>query len=216
MATDLDAQFWHASDILRRDDNTQSLLDYVEQISWLLFLKSFEDLEDLRTDRADYRSESYTRIIDGFYRWSVWTRGRVNQAYESLKLAQAEQRAAEKGVLALQDKDASDDNQLAEARTRLLAAQQAVTSAEHTLETEKAKQLTELEALRAAATDDDQEPIVLADALAKGASDKALLNFLNDYLFPFLRKLSGSPAHNIIRQIFEETQQDGAQRRDFA
>ena len=39
MPNDLDAQFWRACDILRRDDNTQSLLDYVEQISWLLFLE---------------------------------------------------------------------------------------------------------------------------------------------------------------------------------
>ncbi len=57
MSNDLDALFWRACDILRRDDNTQSLLDYVEQISWLLFLKSFEDLEDTSAEEAEYRDE---------------------------------------------------------------------------------------------------------------------------------------------------------------
>ena len=35
----LNTQFWKACNVLRQDDNTNSLLDYVEQISWLLFLK---------------------------------------------------------------------------------------------------------------------------------------------------------------------------------
>jgi hypothetical protein len=39
----LKAKYWQASKILRQDDNTNSLLDYVEQISWLLFLKCFEE-----------------------------------------------------------------------------------------------------------------------------------------------------------------------------
>ena len=75
MPTDLDTRFWRACDILRRDDNTQSLLDYVEQISWLLFLKSFEDLEDTRAEEAEYAGHRFERVIDGYYRWSVWTGG---------------------------------------------------------------------------------------------------------------------------------------------
>ena len=81
MPNELDAQFWRACDILRRDDNTQSLLDYVEQISWLLFLKSHEDQEDTRADEAEYSGRHYSRMIDDFYSWSVWTGGRISRAH---------------------------------------------------------------------------------------------------------------------------------------
>lgn len=206
MTQELDALFWRACDILRRDDNTQSLLDYVEQISWLLFLKSFEDLEDLRRDEAEYRDESYTRIIDGFYRWSVWTRGRVNQAHEALKAAQAEQRSAERALLALEGGANGDqplllpleDDTLDAARRRLCAANEAVPQATARFEQEKARQEAALEPLR-------QQDSEIAEALANGATGKSLLRFLNDYLFPHLRSVSGSPAHDIVRQLFEET-----------
>ena len=69
MPNELDAKFWRACDILRRDDNTQSLLDYVEQISWLLFLKSHEDQEDTRADEAEYAGQPpYERVIAGYFR----------------------------------------------------------------------------------------------------------------------------------------------------
>jgi len=202
MTQELDALFWRASDILRRDDNTQSLLDYVEQISWLLFLKSFEDLEDTRVDEADYRDESYTRIIDGYYRWSVWTRGRVNQAHQAQKAAQAELRTAEKALLdletAVNTETPPDAAELETARQQLKAAQKALQEATKLLTEEKEKQQAALAPLH------EQEP-ELAEALANGATGKTLLQFLDGHLFPHLRQLSGSPAHDIVRQLFEET-----------
>jgi len=209
MANELDALFWRACDILRRDDNTQSLLDYVEQISWLLFLKSFEDLEDKRAADADYRDEAYTRIIDGYYRWSVWTRGRVNQALEALRTAQAEQRAAEKAVAALVSskalaEDAPEEAKaaaLAAARTRLDAAQQAIAAAEQQVAAEKASQAAALAPLRSQGEAANE----LADALQTGATGGKLLTYLTDHLFPHLRKLEGGQSHTIVRQLFEET-----------
>ncbi len=209
MTNELDALFWRACDILRRDDNTQSLLDYVEQISWLLFLKSFEDLEDKRAADADYRDEAYTRIVDGYYRWSVWTRGRVNQALELLRGAQAELRAAEKTlaglvngkppqVLPLEDADIAAAEALAAARTRLERALLAVGAAESQVEAEKHAQAAALAPL--AAVDGD-----LAAALQEGASGKPLLRFLDERLFPHLRALEGGEAQAIVRQLFEET-----------
>jgi type I restriction enzyme M protein len=210
MTNELDALFWRACDILRRDDNTQSLLDYVEQISWLLFLKSFEDLEDKRTADADYRDERYSRIVDGYYCWSVWTRGRVNQALETLRGAQAEQRAAEKTLaglvngkppqpaLPLDHQDTKEPETLAAARTRLDAALLAVTAAESQVEAEKRAQAAALAPL--AARDGE-----LAAALQEGASGKQLLKFLDEHLFPHLRGLEGGEAQAIVRQLFEET-----------
>ncbi len=208
MSNELDAMFWRACDILRRDDNTQSLLDYVEQISWLLFLKSFEDLEDSRAADADYRDEPYTRIIDGYYRWSVWTRGRVNRALEALRSAQAEMRAAEKALAALANGKAQPalpfavQESTAEPRTaahnRLERALQAVQDAEAQVAAEKRAQALALAPL----AEEDEE---LATALQEGATGRLLLRFLEERLFPYLRGLQGGEAQTIVRQLFEET-----------
>ncbi len=59
---------------MRRDDGTTGSLEYMEQLSWLLFLKVFEAIEDrLEVEAAlDTPPRHYGRIIDGPYRWSVW------------------------------------------------------------------------------------------------------------------------------------------------
>jgi len=69
----LNTQFWKACKVLRQDDNTNSLLDYVEQISWLLFLKCFEEFENQRRAEAQYESKSYSPILAQKYQWSTWT-----------------------------------------------------------------------------------------------------------------------------------------------
>lgn len=69
----LNAQFWKAAKILRQDDNTNSLLDYVEQISWILFLKCFEELETKRRDEAEFEGKTYRQIIPDKFQWSAWT-----------------------------------------------------------------------------------------------------------------------------------------------
>ncbi len=69
----LNTQFWKAAKILRQDDNTNSLLDYVEQISWILFLKCFEELEKKRRDEAEFEGKSYRQIIADKFQWSAWT-----------------------------------------------------------------------------------------------------------------------------------------------
>ena len=74
----LNAQFWKACKILRQDDNANSLLDYVEQISWLLFLKCFEELEKKQSDDAKFKRKTYSPIIAKDYRWSTWTAARAS------------------------------------------------------------------------------------------------------------------------------------------
>ncbi len=69
----LNTQFWKACKILRQDDNTNSLLDYVEQISWLLFLKCFEEFESQRRAEAQYEGKAYSPILAQKYQWSTWT-----------------------------------------------------------------------------------------------------------------------------------------------
>lgn len=57
---------------LRAEEGIANELDYVEQISWVLFLKYLHDLETERRDRAELDGADYTPIIDGAFRWDAW------------------------------------------------------------------------------------------------------------------------------------------------
>jgi len=64
--------FKNIDDILHKDAGCGSELDYVEQTSWVLFLKYLDDLERDRATSAELTGKSYTPIIDQEYQWSVW------------------------------------------------------------------------------------------------------------------------------------------------
>lgn len=49
-----------------------SELDYVEQTSWILFLKYLADLEKDRETAALLTGKSYTKLLDNEYQWAVW------------------------------------------------------------------------------------------------------------------------------------------------
>jgi type I restriction enzyme M protein len=65
---------WHACDIMRRDDGTTEIKAYLTQISWLIFLKVFENIEDVFEYEHKIRGDEYERIIKDEYRWSNWTK----------------------------------------------------------------------------------------------------------------------------------------------
>jgi len=65
---------WRACDIMRRDDGTTGIMEYLEELSWLLFLKVFEAIEDRYETEAGLRGSQYERIVGGDYRWSAWTK----------------------------------------------------------------------------------------------------------------------------------------------
>jgi len=48
------------------------LLQYIEQLSWLVFLKIFEDLEGEYKLEAELQGKSYEPIVDPRYSWSNW------------------------------------------------------------------------------------------------------------------------------------------------
>ncbi len=64
--------FKNIDDILHKDAGCGSELDYVEQTSWVLFLKYLDDLEKDKADAATLSGKSYTPIIAHEYKWSVW------------------------------------------------------------------------------------------------------------------------------------------------
>ena len=64
--------FKQIDDILWKDAGCSTALDYVEQSSWILFLKYLDDMEQTRELKAELTGEAYHRFIDGKYRWSAW------------------------------------------------------------------------------------------------------------------------------------------------
>jgi type I restriction enzyme M protein len=64
--------FKNIDDILRKAGGSQTELDYVEQTSWILFLKYLDDLEKDKAVAAKLRGEEYTPIIAPKYQWSNW------------------------------------------------------------------------------------------------------------------------------------------------
>ncbi len=59
-------------DILRNEAGCSTELDYIEQTSWLLFLKYLDDLETEREMEARLTNKDYKRLIVGDFRWSAW------------------------------------------------------------------------------------------------------------------------------------------------
>lgn len=64
--------FRNIDDVLRNEAGTQSELDYVEQTSWLLFLKYLDDLEQDKAMEAALQGKPYDFIVAEPYRWSAW------------------------------------------------------------------------------------------------------------------------------------------------
>ena len=58
--------------ILRNEAGCSTELDYIEQTSWLLFLKYLDDLEQEQTMNALLSGKTYKPIITGYMRWSQW------------------------------------------------------------------------------------------------------------------------------------------------
>ena len=64
--------FKNIDNILHTDEGCGSELDYIEQKSWILFLKYLDDLEKSREVEAMLQDKEYTPIIAEGYRWSDW------------------------------------------------------------------------------------------------------------------------------------------------
>ena len=67
-----EAAFKNIDDTLWKDDGVDNPLHYIEQTSWVLFLKYLEDFETDKETAASLNGQTYTRIIDGEYRWPAW------------------------------------------------------------------------------------------------------------------------------------------------
>jgi type I restriction enzyme M protein len=64
--------FKNIDDVLWKDAGCGSELDYIEQTSWILFLKYLDDLEKERQMKALLAGKTYTDILSQEYRWETW------------------------------------------------------------------------------------------------------------------------------------------------
>jgi len=65
----LKSKFKQACDLLR---NEIASVNYIIQLSWMLFLKLYDDLEDERELKAKLKRQTYQRNIPSPYRWKDW------------------------------------------------------------------------------------------------------------------------------------------------
>src|SRR5512138_3725920 len=70
----LENDLWRACDILRRDNNCGGIMEYVEHLAWLLFLRFLDTQEDIWGKEGELNRRPYTRILDGQLRWDYWGR----------------------------------------------------------------------------------------------------------------------------------------------
>jgi len=59
----LESKINRITDILRRDDGISGAMHYTEQISWILFLKFLNDLEETKNEEAELDGETYRYIL---------------------------------------------------------------------------------------------------------------------------------------------------------
>jgi type I restriction enzyme M protein len=67
-----DQAFKNLDTALRKDSGCSTELDYIEQTSWVLFLKYLDDFEADREASARLNGERYQRILSNEYAWTTW------------------------------------------------------------------------------------------------------------------------------------------------
>lgn len=66
--------FKNIDDLLYKDSGADSEIDYIEQSSWILFLRYLDSLEQDKKDEAELEGKEYKFILDEKYRWTSWAK----------------------------------------------------------------------------------------------------------------------------------------------
>ena len=69
--TDIDSAVWGACDVLRRS-NCAGALQYVPELSWLLFLRVLDLTEEREAGEAAAFEEAFSYSLEAPYRWRDW------------------------------------------------------------------------------------------------------------------------------------------------
>lgn len=71
--------FRNIDDILHKDAGCSSELDYIEQTSWILFLKYLDDHEKDKETAAKLAGKPYTPLLSPYYRWESWAAPKTSE-----------------------------------------------------------------------------------------------------------------------------------------
>jgi len=69
----VDAAIWSICDVMRRG-NVASALQYVPELTWILFLRILDETEEREAQEANALGHDYTPSISAPYRWTDWAR----------------------------------------------------------------------------------------------------------------------------------------------
>ena len=75
--------FKNIDDILYKDSGADSEIDYIEQSSWVLFLRYLQSLEQDKEDQASLEGKDYQYILEEKYRWDHWAKPEAKDGVES-------------------------------------------------------------------------------------------------------------------------------------
>src|SRR5436190_20920518 len=69
----VDQAVWSICDVMRRG-NVASALQYVPELTWILFLRILDETEEREALEAKVLGHAYTASINHPYRWDDWAR----------------------------------------------------------------------------------------------------------------------------------------------
>src|SRR5213078_175238 len=69
----VDSAIWSICDVMRRG-NVASALQYVPELTWILFLRILDETEDREAAEAEAVDARYTPSLKNPYRWTDWAR----------------------------------------------------------------------------------------------------------------------------------------------
>jgi type I restriction enzyme M protein len=77
-------KLWAACNTMMSDAGTTGALQYIQQFSWLLFLKVYEEIENNKRKEAAFEGKKYSDNIESPYKWSEWADKEKNLTGEEL------------------------------------------------------------------------------------------------------------------------------------
>jgi type I restriction enzyme M protein len=80
--------FKNIDDILWKEAGCSNELDYVEQTSWIIFLKYLNDLERERKDKAELTGKTYEPLIKKDFQWNIWAAPKTKEGKLDHHIAQ--------------------------------------------------------------------------------------------------------------------------------
>src|SRR5258707_1391494 len=121
----VDAAIWSICDVMRRG-NVASALQYVPELTWILFLRILDETEDREAQEADAVSARYTPSLKAPYRWKDWAAPAPKEADPVWTNKRKQLEAASKAFLSFVNTDLIPHLKALRARPQATARQKVI------------------------------------------------------------------------------------------